>query len=640
MPILLARAWPHDSDEVVERLSRALARLGTRVADSRRHVSRARDLAGKIREGLTRLTDDPVDRLVRANAALRATVNSLRSLDDLDAFLADVLKRMVEQVGAASGALFVADREQHLHLRWVLENGHMTRGAESSHPNASTPLPFTEYQSRLKSSGFRRGMPHFTPSRAVAADERSHGYLLSLGVKAVAAIPVMLDDAFVATFHLRLHGDRRPCAEDLQIAQALAEQTALAFRLTRLASEARAAAVAQQAEQAARLRAESAARLARTSRRTLERLAASADPDTFLGHVLTAAAEQLGAVGGSVWRVDDDERTHLIVSLEDGVIHGPADSQLPSVVQEGSYFQQMVARGRELAIDDPRDFATRPEYWRFRDFLALQGIQSLLRVPLFLGDEYRGCLLLRFATLRRLRPEEAELAAAFGNQAVLAIELTRLTASARVAAVSGERSRLARDFHDTLAQGLAGIILHLETAASMCPSARTRPHIMAAAELARESLVEARRAIRALRPVGLDGRTLEDALKEVTDRLARLSAATFRIRTQGAPLRLPAETEAALLRIASEAATNAAKHAQARSVDVELAYDPSAMRVAVRDDGIGFDLSTVTRRNVGLTGMRERAEAIGAALTIASEPQGGTEVLVCWAPPATKEQTV
>jgi len=572
--------------------------------------------------------DDPLARLVGANAALRETVSSLRSLDDLDAFLADVLKRMVAQVGAASGALFVADRDQQLHLRWVLENGSLMRGSESAHPNATTPVSFTDYQSRLVSGGFQRGMPQFVAARAASVDEQSHGYLVRMGVKAVAAIPVMVEDAIAATFHLRMHGDDRPVAEDLQIAQALADQTALAFRLTRLADEARLAAVAQQEEQAARLRAETVARLGRASRGTLERLAASAEPDAFLGHVLTVAAEQLDAVGGSVWRVQGPERADLVVSLEDGVPRGPGDSQLPSVVQQGSYFHNMVARGRELGMDDAQDFATRPEYAQFRAYMASKGIEAVLRVPLLLGDEYRGCLLLRFATMRRLSPEEAELAAAFGNQAVLAMELARLTESARLAAVSSERSRLARDFHDTLAQGLAGIILHLETAASICPSPKTRPHIAAATELARESLVEARRSIRALRPAGLDGRSLPDALTEVTDRLRRLSAATFLIRTQGAPIRLPADTEAAVLRIVSEAMTNAAKHAQARTIEVELTYEPAAMRAMVRDDGLGFDAASVGRRDVGLSGMRERAQAIGAALTIASEPGGGTEVLV------------
>jgi signal transduction histidine kinase len=629
MPSLLAQPKPLTYDNVVHRLQRALAALRSRIGDTQQQAARTRELSYRVRERADFGSGESIAKLVQAMGALRSTVSSLRSFDDLDSFLAEVLKRMAEQVGAPSAAVFVADDHQQLHLTWVVEDGRLVRGIDSRHPNATRPLRFTDYTSHLKTVGYRRGIPQFT-SGIVGSDEPGRVYLEELGVKSVIAVPVMLDDTIAATFHLRLHCDRRPVIEDLQIAQALADQAALAFRLTRLAGEARAAAVAKQEEQAARQRAESIARQATASRATLERLAVSADPDAFLGHVLTVAAEQFGAVGGSVWRIEGGSRAHLVVSVEDGVIKAPEESQLPSRLQEGPHIAGMVVRGRQLGFDGPHEFATQPEYATFRDYLACRGIRSILRLPLFLGDEYRGCMLLRFTTPRALSPEEAELAAAFRNQAVLALELARLTQSARVEAVSGERNRLARDIHDTLAQGLAAIIFHLETAAVGCPSAKVQPHIRAAAELARDSLVETRRSIRALRPAGLEGRTLEGALTAVTDRLGRLSTAVFRIRTRGTPTRLPADIEAALLRIVGEAMTNAARHAQARAIDVELTYEHPAVRVVVRDDGIGFDAATVTRRNVGLSSMRERAQAIGAAITIASEPRGGTEVLVYW----------
>jgi signal transduction histidine kinase len=628
MPSSLAprKLWTYD--EVVQRLQRALGVLRTCVAETRWQVTRAPQLTAGVKPWSDEAPDGPVGKLVRAVSALRVTASSLRSLDDLDAFLGEVLNRMAGQVGAASAALFVAQDDQQVHLRWVVEDGQLIRGARSRHPNAGRPLRLADYDASIKSTGYRQGNPQVTPG-PVGHDQENRLYLQELGVRSVVAVPVMLDDVVVASFHLRLHDDRRPPEEDIQIAQALADQTALAFRLTRLAAGARAAAVARQEEQAARQRAESIARLSEASSSTLERLAASADPDAFLGHILSVAAEQLGAAGGSVWRADGDSRALLIVSLEGGVARGPDQSQLPVSEHDGPHVQQMIARGHQLGFDDQQDFATRPEYAPFRDFFARTGVRSILRVPLYLRDQYRGCMLLRFTTARRLRPEEAEMARAFGNQAVLALELARLTQSARAAAVTDERSRLARDIHDTLAQGLAAIILHLETAASMCPPPRLAPHIHAATDLARDSLIDARRSIRALRPAGLDGRTLDAALAEVTDRLARLSPATFRVRTHGGPARLPGEVEAALLRIVSEAVTNAARHARASTIDVELTYEHPAVRVSVRDDGIGFDAAS-TRRNVGLSSMRERAQAIGAALTIASEPNGGTEVLVYW----------
>jgi signal transduction histidine kinase len=629
MSRLAERPVPRAYDEVVQRLHRALSSLRARVRDTQREAALARPLSFRVNEPADRYAVDPVVKLVQSNAALRQTVRSLRSLDDLDSFLAEVLQRMVEQVGASSAALFVADDQDLLRLTWVVEGGRIQRGSESRHPNANRPLRFSDYRLHLDSVGFREGMPQIT-SGVIGVDEPARVYLEQLGVKSVIAIPVMLDDAIAATFHLRLHCERRPSAEDLQIAQALADQTALAFRLTRLGAGARAAAVAQQEEKAARQRAESVARLASASRRTLERLAVSADPDAFLGHVVTVAAEQFGAIGGGVWRAEPDGMTRIVVSLEDGKMLTLANSPLPPIRISAQAMEALIVRGREVVIDDAEAIATKPDYVDFRHYLASKGVQAVLRVPLFLGDEFRGVLTLRLPHSRQLSADETELAAAFGNQAVLAMELSRLTESARAAAVSGERNRLARDFHDTLAQGLATIILHLETAVSVCVSPAARPHIAAATDLARDSLIEARRSIRALRPAGLDGRGLEDALTDVTNRLARLSLATLRIETHGTRRRIPGDVEEALLRIGSEAITNATKHASAHAIDVELTFEDQAVRVAVRDDGIGFDSTGAGHRRVGLSSMRERAHSIGAALTIASEPGGGTEVLVYW----------
>jgi signal transduction histidine kinase len=637
MSRLAERPKPRAYEEVLQRLQKALAALRARVNDTQRQSSMPRSLATQVAEGVERTFEDPVAKLVQSNAALRQTVRSLRSLDDLDSFLAEVLQRMVEQVGAASAALFVADEHEGLHLTWVVENGRLQRGGESQHPNANRPLPFTAYRSHLEAVGFREGMPQVT-SGLVCHDEPARIYLEQLGVKSVITIPVLLDDAIAATFHLRLHDERRPAPQDLQIAQSLADQTSLAFRLTGLAAKARAAAVDQQEEKAARQRAESVARLANASRRTLERLAVSADPDAFLGHVVTVAAEQFGAVGGGVWRTETDGSTRIVVSLEDGQVLPQGRSPLPTIEITPQALKELIARGREVAIDDAETIATKPPYANFREYLASKGVKAVLRMPLFLGDQFRGVMTLWLPEMRQLSAEETELAAALANQAVLAMELTRLTQSARAAAITGERNRLARDFHDTLAQGLATIILHLETAVSVCPGSAARPHITAATDLARDSLIEARRSIRALRPAGLDGRGLGDALAEVTSRLSRLSTATLRSQTHGARTPMPGDVEEALLRIATEALTNATKHARARNIDMDVMFEDRAVRLAVRDDGIGFDGSGFGQRNVGLSSMRERAHSIGAALTIASEPGGGSEVLVYWTAPAREER--
>lgn len=388
---------------------------------------------------------------------------------------------------------------------------------------------------------------------------------------------------------------------------------------------------ALQREQAARVRAESLARFGEASRRTLERLATSPHLDAFSGQVITAAVEHFGAIGGSVWEAMSDEDTRMIASFEEGKLRSPATSQLPALLNGRALAAVLFApEGRkDVMIYDAAALATEPRYEGFRGYFARYGVRTLVSVPMYLRERFRGALTLRFAEDRTLTHEEAELARTFANQAVLAMELTRLSRAARVSAVSEERNRLARDIHDTLAQGLAAIVRQLESATAANQPVAIR-HISIATEIARDSLVEARRSIRALRPPTLEGRSLRDAVRDLLQRVGPLSPAKMSLSTSGEAAAIPADVEDELFRIVHEALTNAINHAAARAIDVELSFEDASVRVLVRDDGSGFDSSHVGRDTVGLHSMRERAERVGAALTVASEHGSGTEVLAYW----------
>ena len=412
----------------------------------------------------------------------------------------------------------------------------------------------------------------------------------------------------------------------------------LAVRLQKLTEGMREAAVtrereqaAKQREQAARARAESLARFGEVSRRTLERLATSPHLDAFLGQVITVAVEQFGAIGGSVWEAMSDGDTRLIVSFEEGELRSAATSRLPPLLDGRSLAAVLFApEGRkDLMIYDADAFAAGLDDKGLRDDFARHGVRTLVSVPMYLRERFRGALALGLGEDRALTPEEAELARTFANQAVLAMELTRLSQAARVAAVSEERNRLARDIHDTLAQGLAAIVRQLEGAATALPPAAMQ-HISVATEIARDSLVEARRSIRALRPPALEGRTLEDAVRDLLRRSGPLSPAKISLHTAGEAATIPADVEDELFRIVHEALINAIKHAAARTIDVELSFENASVRVLVRDDGSGFDSARVGLDTVGLHSMLERAQRVGAALTVASEQGSGTEVLVYW----------
>ncbi|KAA9165578.1 sensor histidine kinase [Amycolatopsis acidicola] len=200
----------------------------------------------------------------------------------------------------------------------------------------------------------------------------------------------------------------------------------------------------------------------------------------------------------------------------------------------------------------------------------------------------------------------------------------QLLAQAREAGMLDERQRMAREIHDTLAQGLTGIITQLQAAehASEEPDAWRR-HFAAATSLARESLSEARRSVHALRPEQLETRRLSEAVEEVAQRWSALNGPAVEVTTTGTAHPLRPESEVALLRAAQEALANVAKHAEASRVGVTLSYLEDEVALDVRDDGRGFDPGR-QGGGFGLVAMRERIEALSGTLQVETEPGGGT----------------
>ena len=205
----------------------------------------------------------------------------------------------------------------------------------------------------------------------------------------------------------------------------------------------------------------------------------------------------------------------------------------------------------------------------------------------------------------------------------------QLVAQAREAGVLDERQRMAREIHDTLAQGLVGIITQLEAAAQAPRSdSEWKRHTDAAVELARESLAEARRSVQALQPVPLEQARLPDALGAVARTWSERSGVPATVTTTGRPRPVGPDIEVALLRTAQEALANVAKHARAKRVGLTLSYMDDVVTLDVRDDGTGFAAPSPSLRNggFGLTAMRQRVEGLAGALEVESEPGAGTTV--------------
>jgi signal transduction histidine kinase len=197
----------------------------------------------------------------------------------------------------------------------------------------------------------------------------------------------------------------------------------------------------------------------------------------------------------------------------------------------------------------------------------------------------------------------------------------------RFDAILAERNRMAREVHDTLAQGFVGISLQLEVAGMMLAQANVdgaRKQVDETKALVREGLADARQSIWELRSGAVDG-GLPEKMRAMVDRL-KTDAVEVELAVGGMYRALDAELEREVMRVAQEAVTNAVRHARAGLVTVDLRYQPGELVLAVRDDGAGFSTEQVASGRFGLVGMKERAERIGGTLEIESEPGSGTLV--------------
>ena len=205
-------------------------------------------------------------------------------------------------------------------------------------------------------------------------------------------------------------------------------------------------------------------------------------------------------------------------------------------------------------------------------------------------------------------------------------QTARLIDQGRESATLEERARLAREIHDTLAQGLTGIVVQLGAAqrALAAESDAADQHIELAQQMARESLAEARRSVWNLRAPALERGDLSDALRGLASRPIRPET-TASFEQRGEPWPLPPGIESALLRVAQEALVNVAKHAGATHVRLTLEYTPEAVRLSISDDGVGFDelpagvAAPGPWGGFGLLGMRERLVALGGTLELTSD---------------------
>jgi len=367
---------------------------------------------------------------------------------------------------------------------------------------------------------------------------------------------------------------------------------------------------------------------------SLDVLATAPEPEKFIGQMLSTIGRLLNAQSVSLWLFDESTDSLLLRSSTSasGKLVAP-DPEHPFIknplfCKENAVVQELLFTAGPVVCDDVESDPRVSGDWG--EHLKRNGTKRFLAVPLLVGGQVRGFVGIRHVDRASYRPEEIELTQALAHQVMLALQLNEFAEQGQRAAVFEERNRMARDIHDTLAQGFTGVIVQLEAAedAISCGSRKEADaHLHRAGELARRSLSEARRSVHALRPQALQEHNFWEALKGIIKNTTAGTALHTKFQAQGKLPELPQPWQENLLHIGQEALTNTLKYAHARNFETRLSYKAKELRLELRDDGQGFKAKD-RHDGVGLRGMRERVEQMGGELEITSSRGKGTKITV------------
>jgi PAS domain S-box-containing protein len=444
---------------------------------------------------------------------------------------------------------------------------------------------------------------------------------LKHGLRASWSNPVLSSKGKVlGTFCMYYREQRTPTSQDLGLIE-------LATHLVRVAIE------RDRAEEALRASEQVARGQVEALTYSLDVLATAPAPDKFLGQMLSTIGRLLGAQSVILWLLDESNDLLVLRAWAEGTNFAKADPEHPFVKNPLSWkgdpgLQEMFFSGAPVVCEDiEHDQYTSSE---LREYLKSGGTKKFLRIPTLVGGRVKGFIGIRHGDRPPYRPEEIELAQALAHQAMLAIQLNEFAERSRQAAILEERNRMARDIHDTLAQGFTGVIVQLEAvedAIACCRRKDANEHLQRASELARRSLNEARRSVHALRPQALQGGNFWEALKGIIKNTTAGTALHTTFNLRGKMRHLPLVWQENLLHIGQEALTNALKYAHPRNFETKLTFNTKELRLELRDDGDGFKVKG-PHDGFGLAGMRERVEQMGGKLKISSARGEGTNVLV------------
>jgi two-component system NarL family sensor kinase len=353
----------------------------------------------------------------------------------------------------------------------------------------------------------------------------------------------------------------------------------------------------------------------------------SIDLPAALQTTLAQAAELLGLATGWVWLLNEGEGKASYLAAAQNL--PPALTNNPQRM-EGTCYCLDTYRTGDLAGAANVNVVTCSRLKNLVD--GTDGLRYHASIPLYAHGKKLGLLNVASTDWRELEADDLQLLYTVGDLLSIAIERARLFNKSKTFGVVEERNRLAREIHDTLAQGLTAVSLRLEAADALLETGgdmeRVRQSIQQALALTRANLEEARRSVLDLRAAPLEGKGLAEALQEMVEDVAVRHGLKIVFKAVGATRPLPPRLEIGLYRIAQEALANVIQHAAASQVVLKLTSTPDEYQLIVADDGCGFDPAQTNPGRFGLVGLNERARLLGGSFHLETSPGQGTRLEV------------
>ncbi|GMQ78356.1 MAG: hypothetical protein BMS9Abin02_0859 [Anaerolineae bacterium] len=354
-----------------------------------------------------------------------------------------------------------------------------------------------------------------------------------------------------------------------------------------------------------------------------------------LQYIVTQAARLTDAEDTIIFRCPESGPISIVATNPGGQIRRSLNPPLLDLI--GNWSDEKLIEREPLVISDLGG------YWE--SLLQIESAvpmvhSALLGIPLVITENIYGGLLMFYDHIREFDRDDLELGFTFADQAALAIANNQLREQVKETATASERSRLARELHDAVTQTLFSASLIAET---LAPAWDNDPDegrllIQDLRQLTRGALAEMRTLLMELRPSALEEAQLPDLFNQLSESTMGRSSVQVSVNIDSNEL-IPADVRIALYRIAQESLNNVVKHSRAKTAELNLHYNPEdkSILLSVVDDGCGFDLEDVSGHHLGLDIIRERAQGIGAALSIESELERGTEVSLLWRPDLEEE---